>query len=282
VSPQSRSGRGRARFFSPCIAAVPGALLAALAACSEPTPPPHKLLPGQSNQLQPLAPSAPPPMVAVPTIGTQTKSPAAAAAAIGPKGFTDRFDRKELGPDWFNSGGPYSLENGQLTFQMAHNHPLWLERVLPRDVRVEFDCTALSPDGDVKVELFGDGRAAESEEDVQRDLQYTATGYVFIFGGWRNHLSTLVKQREHAWQYDPSVPRRNDVRVEPGRRYHWTITRTTTAVGAHFDWQLDRQPFLAWDDAQPLDGPGHDRFAFEGWESKVACANLSIQPLAAK
>ena len=280
-SPQSLAGRGRAR--SQRISCVALLTLATLA-CSPPPPPPRKLLPGQSSQIVPIETPRPPPapLVQPSAVAAPLAKSAPAVAAIGPKGFADRFDRAELGPDWFNSGGPYRLQSGQLTFSMAHNHPLWLERSLPRDVRVEFDCTGQSPDGDVKVELFGDGRAFESDEDVQRDVQYTTTGYVFIFGGWKNQLSTIVKQREHAWQYDKTVPRRTDVHVEPGRSYHWTITRTNSPAGAHLDWQLDGKPFLAWDDPQPLDGPGHDRFAFEGWESPVACRNFSITPLAAK
>jgi hypothetical protein len=207
-------------------------------------------------------------------------SPALSAAAvqpIGPLGFTERFDRAELGSDWLNTGAPYRVERGHLSFQSAHNHPLWLNRVLPREVRVEFDCTALSADADVKVELFGDGRSYESAEDVQRDAQYTATGYVFILGGWKNKVSTIVKQQEHAWQHDRTVPRSTDFRVELGRSYHWTITR----AGARIEWKLDGKAFLAWDDPTPLEGPGHDHFAFTGWESPVACENLKIDPLPA-
>jgi hypothetical protein len=243
-----------------------------ISACSDPVPPPHAMLPGQSNVITKLLPepSAQRPLPA---------TPPEVVKAIGPEGFRDNFDRAELGDDWFNSGGPYRIQNGQLTHSLAHNHPLWLNRALPREVKIEFDCTGLSADGDVKVELFGDGRAAENDEDVARDAQYTATGYVFIFGGWKNRLSTIVKQAEHSWERDKSVPRRNDVRVEPGRSYHWTITRTMTPKGGHLDWQLDGKPFMEWDDPAPLEGPGHDRFAFEGWEAPAACGRLVITPV---
>jgi hypothetical protein len=240
-------------------------------ACSDPAPPPHALLPGQSNSITALPRSAPP-----------QKTEPQPTQPIGPEGFVDKFDRPELGPDWLNTGAPYRIEQGHLAYILAHNHPLWLNRILPRDLQVEFDCASGSPDGDIKVELFGDGHTFESDEDVQKDVQYTATGYVFILGGWKNRLSTLVKQREHAWQQDKTVPRNTEFHIQPGRPYHFTITRINSKTAAHFDWKLDNQEFLSWDDPQPLDGPGHDRFAFEGWESPIACANLKITPLPAR
>ena len=200
-------------------------------------------------------------------------------AACGPpridRPFTDSFGRDALGSDYVDTGGHYRLEHGKLVFANAHNHPLWLERRLPDDVRVDLDVTPMSPDGDVKVELDGDGKSFESDDAVRRDLQYTDTGYIFIFGGWHNRLSTLVKEREHAWQYDPSVPRRTDVHAEPGRSYHWTIFKR----GGHLAWFMDGRPFLAWDDPEPLHGEGHDRFCFTGWEAGAAYANLRIAPL---
>ncbi len=191
------------------------------------------------------------------------------------RGFTDRFDRSALGPDWFNTGGPWRIVDGALEVDHAHNHALWLRRRLPRDVRVELDCTAHSADGDLKVELDGDGKSFESDEAVRRDLIYTATGYVFIFGGWHDQLSTLVKQNEHAWQLDRGVPARQSPRVTPGRSYHWVIERHA----GRLDWWIDGQPFLAWDDPEPLEGPGHDHFGFDGWESDVSFDDLSITPL---
>lgn len=189
--------------------------------------------------------------------------------------FVDSFARAELGSDWFNTGGPYRIQDGALVFSKAHNHPLWLNRRLPDDVQIDLDVVGHSPDGDLKVEVFGDGKSFEDDDAVKRDLQYTASGYVFIYGGWGNRLSTLVRQREHAWQYERGVPSRQDAHVVPGQRYHWTITRR----GGHLDWSVDGQPFLSWDDPQPLKGEGHDRFAFDGWESEVSFDNLKISPL---
>lgn len=200
-----------------------------------------------------------------------TKSGGGSAGA-----FSDDFNRNELGPDWeTHNPGAYQLVNGQLHFKNAHNNPLWLKRPLPRDVKVEFDCTSHDPAIDTKVELYGDGQRYESDADIARDAQFTASGYVFIFGGWHNRLSTIVKQFEHEWQYQRGVPMRQDYPGEVGRTYHWTITRR----GGHFEWDLDGLPFLTRDDPAPLDGPGHDRFAFTGWEAEVSCDNLKITPL---
>ncbi len=190
--------------------------------------------------------------------------------------FQDDFDRAELGPNWHSHNpGAYRIIDGELDIKLAHNQPLWLARPIPRDVRIDFDCTPLDPAVDMKVEVFGDGERHESAADIARDAQYTASGYVFIFGGWHNQLSTLVRKLEHQWQYQRGVPTRRDVRGVPGRRYHWTIVRR----GQHVEWDIDGQPFLQLTDPHPLAGPGHDRFGFDGWESEVRCDNLKIVAL---
>jgi len=60
---------------------------------------------------------------------------------------------------------------------------------LPRDVRIEFDVRSEGPDGDVKWEMFGDGRNH-------------STGYLFLFGAWRNRESRICKLDEHALTQD--------------------------------------------------------------------------------
>jgi hypothetical protein len=213
-------------------------------------------------------------LVALALVGAACHHPPDPDPPLG-AGFVDHFDRAELGPDWRNTGAPYRIEDGKLVFENAHNHPLWLARSLPHDVRIELDAMSKSPDGDVKVEVFGDGYRHEADEAVEKDLIYTASGYVFIFGGWRNSRSVLVRQNEHTWQHDSTVPLRTSPRVEPGKTYRWVITRK----GAHLDWTIDGQPFLSWDDPHPLEGPGQDHFGFDGWETPCVFDNLSITPL---
>src|SRR5262249_60210710 len=106
-----------------------------------------------------------------------------------------------------------------------HKHPAWLRKRLPHDVRIEFDCTSASPDGDLKVELFGDGETFQSDEAVRKDEIYVASGYVLIFGGWRNSRSVLVRENEHEWQLRPgSAPIRMAPHGQPGPVDDFTTT----------------------------------------------------------
>ena len=63
------------------------------------------------------------------------------------------------------------------------NNPLWLQARLPRDVAVEFDVRSEFPEGDISVELFGDGTDPRS-------------GYMLVHGGWNNTLSVIARQDE--------------------------------------------------------------------------------------
>jgi len=180
--------------------------------------------------------------------------------------FTDDFERPGLGPDWHNTGGPYRIENGRLRVQGAYNHPLWLKRRLPKDVTIEFDATSYSPAGDIKVEVFGDGESFARDKGA-----YTASGYVFIFGGWRNSKSMIARQDEHA----PGQPERRLPKVEIGRTYHHTIVFRGTSIV----WSIDGQEFLKMNDPNPLRGKGHEYFAFSNWDADLAFDNLKITPL---
>ena len=180
--------------------------------------------------------------------------------------WSDDFERAELGADWKNTGGPWNIEGGALHVQGGYNHPLWLNKTLPKEVRVEFDAWTPSPDGDLKVELFGDGKTFDPDRG-----SYTASSYVFIFGGWKNSQSKIARMDEHR-KDDPS---RSDVKVEPGRHYHWSIERS----GGKITWTMDGKPFLDFTDDNPLIGPGHDHFAVGNWETPVYLDNLKITPL---
>ncbi len=185
--------------------------------------------------------------------------------AIGPDGFTDDFEREELGDHWHNTGGRYRIRDGWLNVQGARNRPLWLRRRLPRDVRIEFDVRSESPQGDIKVEVFGDGSSRATTES------YTATSYVVIFGGWNNSLNIIARMDEHA--EDRAVgPRRP---VEPGRTYHMVIERRGSRITA----TVDGEELVHMDDPDPLEGRGHDHFAFNDWEADLWFDNLRITPL---
>jgi hypothetical protein len=196
----------------------------------------------------------------------------ATVAACVPRGdpaisgtFTDNFDRSELGPLWRNTGGSYQIVDGKLRIRGARNKPLWLKRTLPRDVRIEVDVRSESPEGDIKLEVFGDGTSKAT------DVSYTATSYVVIFGGWNNSKNVLARMDEHAADRVEG-PRR---KVEVGRTYHMKIERKGDTITAWADGQL----LVKMTDPDPLWGPGHDHFAFNNWQSELWFDNLTITPL---
>jgi hypothetical protein len=176
--------------------------------------------------------------------------------------FQDRFDRAEIGPGWYTTGGHWRIARGELWAPAVKNNPLWLELRLARDVAIEFDArseTATgSRPGDIKFEVFGDGREH-------------ASGYVCVFGGWGNAISVIARLDEHG----ADRRERRDVKVEPGRTYHMRVERR----GRVLRWLVDGAPFLDYDDPRPLEGEGHDRFAFSGWEADLFFDNLRIEPL---
>jgi hypothetical protein len=177
----------------------------------------------------------------------------------------DDFDRVDLGQDWHVTGGNYRLINNTLRIEKAYNHPAWLKRKLPRDVQLEFDVVSYSPAGDIKVEVFGDGKTFATHKGA-----YTASGYVLIFGGWGNSLSVLARMDEHG--NDRKV--RRQPKVEIGKTYHWKVIRK----GKKLSWFIDGQLFHEYDDEEPLQGPGHEYFGINDWESDVAFSKLRISP----
>ena len=185
--------------------------------------------------------------------------------AIGAGGFRDDFERSQLGAAWRTTGGNYTIEKGQLRIKGARNRPLWLRRTLPRDVRIELDVRSESPDGDIKVEVFGDG-VSKAEK-----ASYTATSYVVIFGGWGNSLNVLARMDEHG---DDRVVG-PAYKVVQGRTYHMKIERRGATIVA---WVGDHE-LVRMVDSDPLEGPGHDHFALNNWQSELWFDNISIQPL---
>ena len=181
--------------------------------------------------------------------------------------FTDDFQRAELGSTWTNTGADYRITDGRLNVSSAYNHPAWLRKKLPRDVVIDLDAMSKSPAGDLKIELYGDGESFDPDKGG-----YVSTGYVLIFGGWRNSLSVICRNNEHD---DGRKSQRTAPPVVPGRSYHWTVTRRAGAI----DWRIDGQPFLAWTDPEPLGGHGHEYLAVNDWEADVYFDNFSIRPL---
>jgi len=179
--------------------------------------------------------------------------------------FTDDFDRGVLGDDWRTTGVGSDLVQGSLRLEGLHNHPLWLRRELPDDVRIEFDAWAEAEEGDIKVELAGDG------ESYAQSASYTATGYVFVFGGWNNTLNVIARRNEHG-EDRVAV---SEPKVVPDQRYHVRITRR----GAELRWEIDGQTVAEFVDPAPLRGAGQNHFAFNNWEAPTRFDNLVIYAL---
>ena len=185
------------------------------------------------------------------------------------KVWTDKFERTELGPDFYATGDGYQVKDGAMSAKGAHNHPLWLRAKLPRNVRIEFDCWSTENRGDIKVEVFGDGRSFDPDGGG-----YTATGYEIIFGGWYNSKSMIARLDEHG----ADTVSRPLPKVVPNKHYHWKIERS----GKKISWwisEVGSEIFLAFDDTQPLEGPGHEYFAINNWETDTWFDNVVITPL---
>lgn len=185
----------------------------------------------------------------------------------------DTFDRKTIGPKWWSDApGRWRIEyepttrKGRLCVERAKNNPLFLVGRLPRDVVVEFDSICRESEGDAKAEIFTNGRLH-------------ATGYVLVLGGWNNRLSIIDRLDEH--NRDRKVRRGGAVK---NKAHHWKISR----IGNTVKWELDGAEYLSYKDRFPLEGGGHDRFAFGNWVAYVCYDNLVVyrpggqSPLAAR
>ena len=181
--------------------------------------------------------------------------------------FSDNFQRAEVGPRYFvgepdkgykNAG--WRIQDGRLVAMNIHNAALWLKAPLPDKVRIEFDGRAETDDGDVKCEVFGDGQRHQS-------------GYILIFGGWKNRVTCIARLDEHSEErkLDNRCPTRGRKRVcvEPGVNYSWVIERVDGTVR----WYLNGLLHLTYPDNEPLTGRF---FAFNNWEAKVTFDNLKI------
>ena len=182
--------------------------------------------------------------------------------------WTDTFERDTVGHNYYKTGPGFEVKDGALSARGVHNHPMWLRKKLPRDVRIELDCWSNEPRGDLKVELFGDGKSFDPDGGA-----YTATGYELIFGGWYNSKSEIARLDEHG----KDVAARTDKKVVAKQHYHWKIERSGQTV----TWWIDdmQTPFLAWTDPRPLEGNGHEYFAFNNWETDTWFDNLVVTPL---
>ncbi len=182
-----------------------------------------------------------------------------------------------LGPDWVQSGtNVWHIENGRLCGAQAHNHGVWLQKTLPVNARIEFDAISESADGDLKAEVWGDGRSAATA------VSYTnATSYLTIFGGWHNTLHKIARLNEHGTdakeiKIDKSSDDPREQPVTQGQIYHFKIERSD---GKTVRWSVNGLDYLSFPDPSPLAGNGHDHLGFNDWEAKVCFDNVKVTPL---
>lgn len=186
-------------------------------------------------------------------------------------------DRSNLGPNWIQiKTNAWRIEAGQLCVQNARNRPVWLNRTLPVNARIEFDATGFSDDGDLKAEVWGDGKSYAT------GTSYTnATSYLAVLGGWKNTMHVLARLNEHGTDRkeirvdkDSDDPRQRP--AQKGQTYHFKIERND---GKTIRWSVDGVDFVSWTDPAPLAGQGHDHFGFNEWEAKVCFDNVKVTPL---
>ena len=218
------------------------------------------------------------------------RGPAEATVSVP---FQDSFeDPLTVQKNYYSTGGHWRTVQGQLVSPGVKNNPLWLKAKLPQNVAIEFDAKSASPEGDIKVEIFGDGTDH-------------ASGYVLIHGGWNNTVSIIARLDEHGAPLSqllsearavaeakklPSAGlketgvfnEKTRMRVEAapypvqiGRTYRWRIERR----GSLITWFIDGAKFMEFDDPFPLYGPKNDRMAFSSWEAQLYFDNLKIEPL---
>jgi hypothetical protein len=197
-------------------------------------------------------------------------------AAVLSEEFSDDFERDALGPDWKATSGAWRIESGRLCGERAKNRGVWLSRRLPRNARIEFVATSSSPNGDIKAEVWGDGASA-----AKGTSYVDATSYIVVFGGWKNSLHVLARLNEHGSNRLELrlVPGSDDPRNQPvaeGRSYRFEIERSD---GHTVRFTVDDTLIHAFDDPEPLAGPGHEHFGFNDWEVPVCFDDVLVTPL---
>ncbi len=217
-----------------------------------------------------------------PTASSRGNAPASSAVMDAPSDpplegtFEDAFDRVELGPAWLALSPAWRIEDGRLCAKGARNRGVWLRRTLPRDARIEVTAIAGSETGDLKLELWGDGRSGATGASYD-----DATSYLAIFGGWRNARHVLARLDEHgndrselSVELAAEDPRRRPVTAQQPYRF-----RFERRDGRTLRWEIDGVLMFELLDEEPLDGAGHDHLGFNDWEAPVCFDDLRIVSL---
>lgn len=216
----------------------------------------------------------PVPVKAAPALSGSAAGHAEAPLITAP--WEDKFDRAELGPDWNALSPVWKIQGGKLCGRGAHNRGAWLVRRLPVNARIEVEAYAESAEGDLKVELWGDGASGATGQSYNN-----ATSYIAILGGWHNKKHVFARLDEHAQsRLEIDVdPQNDDERmraVAPGQPYHFKVERSD---GKKVEWSVNGVVYFTFNDPEPLAGAGHEHFGLNDWEAHVCFDNLKVTPL---
>lgn len=251
------------RRLGPISLAVLGALCFVACVPEGPPTPDHGAAPVRTSSPSP-AKTAPIKAVALPARPAITEP------------FEDSFDRAELGPDYNALSPAWKIVANRLCVRGARNKGLWLLRTIPVNARIEFDAQAEAPEGDIKVEAWGDGATGATGNSYTN-----ATSYLAILGGWKNTKHVLARMDEHGDdRMEIDVENGSDDErqrpVAPGQPYHFKIERTN---GKSVRFSVNELLYFELRDEDPLAGAGHEHFGFNDWDTPVCFDNLKITPL---
>lgn len=190
--------------------------------------------------------------------------------------FADNFDRAELGPDYLALSPAWKIVGNKVCVRGARNRGLWLQRRLPVNARIEFDAVAEAPEGDIKVEVWGDGVTGATASSYSN-----ATSYLVIFGGWKNSKHVLARLDEHGddrveLDVEPGSDDERQRPIEAGQPYHVRIERADGKTLRVYNNDLLYHELT---DEEPLTGQGHEFFGFNDWNAPVCFDNLKVTPL---
>ena len=202
--------------------------------------------------------------------------PSGAADPLLTEVFEDEFERGTVGADWRMLGPYWRIQDGKLCGQRAKNRGIWLAKRIPTNARIEVEATAQTAEGDLKMEVWGDGVSGATGNSYTN-----ATSYLAIYGGWKNTVHELARLDEHGAdrktvKVDPTDDDPRTKPVSAGQAYRFRIERKDGKVVSFYVDDVLVHRFV---DESPLEGAGHDHVGFNDWEAAVCFDHLRITPL---
>lgn len=218
------------------------------------------------------APSPAPKLVPNPTASAAEGAPGEVISGS----YEDDFERDALGADWLALSPAWKLSAGRLCVRGAKNRGIWLQKKLPTNARIEFDAYADSAEGDLKVELWGDGKSGATGTSYG-----DATSYLAILGGWKNTKHVFARLDEHGddrleLDIDKTADDERLLPVSQGQPYRFQIERSD---GRTVEWSVGGLSYFVFRDPEPLSGEGHEHLGFNDWDVPVCFDNLRIVAL---